>query len=120
MVAGYSQLDADWSISLARYGSNYDLLPADTSTLEAFTRLYPNPTGGDATLEFRLGREATISLDLYDVQGRLLQNLWYPERRTAGAQSEVLTLSDLVAASAYLNYLIRLFPLLQPKLDAVF
>lgn len=101
VLAGYSGIGTSHSVALARYLSNYEPPPADTSVLEAFTRLYPNPTEGDATFEFWLGQETTISLDLYDAQGRLLQNLWQLGKRAAGSVIESLSLGDFVAAGAY-------------------
>lgn len=108
VVVGYSHQNLEhYSVSLARYNSNYDPPPVDTSVLQEFIRLYPNPTQGPATLEFWLGQEATVSLDVYDVQGRLLQNLWQPEVRAAGTFAEPLVLNDFIAAGAYFLVLTR-------------
>lgn len=101
VMAGYSTNGPDTHISLARYLSNYEPPPAEIDTLEALIQLYPNPTEGDATLEFWLGKETAVALDLYDAQGRLVQNLWRPETRAAGAYAEPLAIGDFVAAGTY-------------------
>jgi len=101
ILSGYTTTGSDFGVALARYGSNYEPPPADTNALRAFMRLYPNPTEGDATLEFWLGKESSVSLDLYDAQGRLVQNLWLPETRSAGTYAEPLALGDFVAAGTY-------------------
>lgn len=102
IVSGYTNTGSDYAVALARYQSNFEPQPGDTSAVVVEkVKIYPNPTPGDATLEFTLGKEVIVSLDLYDTQGRLVQNMWLPETRAAGNYLQSLSLGDFVSAGVY-------------------
>ena len=70
-------------------------------------RLYPNLTPGQSVLEFQLNAETTVSLDLYDPLGRLIQHLWTPEVRKPGIYREPVVLDATIPAGAWFLALYR-------------
>jgi len=74
-VTGYTDPSAGiFNIILARYLSNYEPPPYDTSARDELFGLYPNPTSGAFTVQFGLSHSTTVSLNMYDAQGRFFAN----------------------------------------------
>lgn len=63
---------------------------------------YPNPAQEQATLEFELQTTQTITLNLYDLQGRFIQNILPNTEKTAGKHTETLFFNSNLPAGAYL------------------
>ncbi|WP_094545313.1 DUF4331 family protein [Rubricoccus marinus] len=61
---------------------------------------FPNPTSGDARVEFQLSTAAPVRLDVFDLRGRLIQTLTEQEYRAGEHQVEWKTGS--LAAGTYL------------------
>ncbi len=101
LLAGYSVGDSITQVAIARYLSNYDPPPVDPNAPETPVRLYPNPTAGEAMLEFQLDAETVVWLDLYDISGRLIRHLWNPATHPAGAYKIPVVLDATVPAGAY-------------------
>lgn len=92
---------------VARYLSNYEPPPYDTSARDALFQLYPNPTAGAFTVQFGLSRSTTISLDMYDVEGRYIRTLLPEQIRGEGIYPEPLVLGSDIPSGAYILNLIR-------------
>lgn len=107
LLAGYSTDNSITQVAIARYLSNYDPPPVDPNAPISPVRLYPNPTAGEAMLEFQLNTETVVLLDLYDVSGRLIRHLWYPETHPAGTYKIPVVLDATVPAGAYYLRLYR-------------
>ena len=54
--------------------------------------LFPNPVSDKVNLVYSLDRNETISINLYDLQGRRVQQLMSPTERNTGQHSEQLSL----------------------------
>ncbi|MCC6282067.1 MAG: T9SS type A sorting domain-containing protein [Saprospiraceae bacterium] len=107
VVTGYTHPANDFNIILARYLSNYEPPPYDTSARDELFGLYPNPTSGAFTVQFGLSRSITVSLDMYDAQGRFLQTLLHPQVRAEGIYTEPLVLDSTIPSGAYFLVMIR-------------
>lgn len=108
VVTGYMHPSAGiFDIILARYLSNYEPPPYDTSARDELFGLYPNPTSGAFTVQFGLSRSTTVSLDMYDAQGRFLQTLLHPHIRAEGIYTEPLVLDSTIPSGAYFLVMIR-------------
>ncbi len=79
----------------------------EVATPEAFTLFpnFPNPFNPETTIRYQLVREADIRLDVYDVRGRAVKNL-YLGKQSAGEYSVTWDGTDetgrLVASGVYL------------------
>ena len=53
-------------------------VPTDVKTVSAIdnVNLYPNPTGGDATLDLNLLHSGNVSVKLYDLTGKVVMNCY--------------------------------------------
>lgn len=76
-------------------------IPEKTFGIESAC-LSPNPSSGQIQLEYSLSRPLELTIDLYDMQGRLVQNLRPAEQRPAGKQTETLHLDAAIAPGVYL------------------
>lgn len=70
----------------------------DTTFFENF-KIYPNPSEGDFQLSFLLKNDKGVTVKLFDIRGRILQDLRFPE--ALGVFSENLNF-DSVKAGMYL------------------
>ncbi len=56
-------------------------------------KLYPNPVADNATVEYNLTEKASITISIYDINGRLLSNEQLGNK--VGNQSERINTSNL-------------------------
>ncbi len=76
-----------------------------TFTSQNFSPLiYPNPIQQNEVLEYTLTKDESLTLSLYDVNGRLIKNFFIQEKRNAGEHKEELNIGDIAAG----NYLLTL------------
>ncbi|MEZ5063610.1 MAG: FlgD immunoglobulin-like domain containing protein [bacterium] len=65
---------------LTESGSVPTPVPAPAATVPAIlSGIYPNPSGGSATFDLELTRPSPVRLEVFDVAGRLLRRMTYPE-----------------------------------------
>jgi uncharacterized delta-60 repeat protein len=111
LLCGTYRKDTLYDITLARYilDINWqDTIPVDTSKLvESPLRFYPNPTPGQAVLEYHLAADMSVSIALFDVLGRKLQPLHDETLQLSGNYQQPLRFGDELAAGAYLLRLTR-------------
>jgi uncharacterized delta-60 repeat protein len=95
--AGYSTVKGQGTQNFLLTRITTDLTP----TLEADANViplsaFPNPTAKSLTISYQLGNESEVSVDLYDINGKLVQHL-ADGIRSAAPQTESFELSDLSA-----------------------
>jgi uncharacterized delta-60 repeat protein len=73
-------------------------LEADANTIPLTA--FPNPTANSLTISYQLGNESEVSVDLYDLSGKLVQHL-ADGIRSAAPQTESFELAD-VSAGIYI------------------
>ncbi|GDX51017.1 hypothetical protein LBMAG27_00640 [Bacteroidota bacterium] len=64
--------------------------------------IYPNPIQSQATLQYVLTQDEQISIELFDMQGKLVQQFFTNETRTTGKHEEVLNLNEFLPAGSYI------------------
>ncbi len=107
VVTGYIFDGPGLFMFVARYLSSFEPPPYDTLARDELFQLYPNPTADAFAVQFGLSHSTTISLDLYDVQGRYLQTLLEPQIRAEGIYTEPLILDANIPSGAYFLVVIR-------------
>ncbi len=63
--------------------------------------VYPNPVGDVATLEYELRQSETITIQLFDLQGRALRTFVQAEEQSAGLHREVIYLPEDLPVGHY-------------------
>ncbi len=102
VATGYYEPEEEiQDIALVRYLSGLNLGTVDFSIQENILSVYPNPLKNNAILKYELVKEETISIDLYDMQGKLIQNIISEERRTVGTHEESLSFDSSVPSGLY-------------------
>jgi hypothetical protein len=66
------------------------------------TSLSPNPVKEIATLSYELAKNANVSLQLFDIEGRMVQQFMPTQNRTAGKQNETLQFNTALPTGQYL------------------
>ncbi|MCZ4409156.1 T9SS type A sorting domain-containing protein [Cryomorphaceae bacterium 1068] len=104
VIGGYAFPDGSNSgdLAMCRYLSGTELGILDFSVEDNSMLVYPNPVQETTVLEYTLSTSETISIDLYDVSGRLVQSLVQSEKRTKGPQKETLALDSYLPAGTYI------------------
>lgn len=92
----------DGDFVLVRYLSGLEVGVLDFSGSQNTLFVYPNPIEREATLGYILLNDATLSIDLYDINGRLVQSLVEQEKRPAGEHKEVLNLGSSIVPGSYI------------------
>lgn len=64
--------------------------------------IYPNPIEDFTVLKYELSRAETISIELYDIHGRLIQTFLSQEKRSEGTHEEIITLNNNIPPGNYL------------------
>jgi uncharacterized delta-60 repeat protein len=102
VLAGYSQYGNDESaFAIARFISGLETGVLNFSEPVNQMLIYPNPISGSATLKYTLNNEETISIELYDVKGRIVQSFVLNQHKKEGSFEEVLIFKDNIPAGYY-------------------
>ncbi len=102
VVAGYGNTGTGAEFGLARYISGSDLGVISFSKQDHGLLVYPNPIRENAVIEYTLIADETISIDLYDISGGLVQSFAKSEKRTKGDHKESLAIDASVPSGTYI------------------
>lgn len=94
-----------WSNSgftVMRYLSGLNVGILDLSVSENPILIYPNPVHSQATLQYTLNGDEHISIELFDIQGKMVQQFFINENRHAGKHEEVLQFNELLTSGNYI------------------
>ena len=67
--------------------------------------VYPNPLDANSILKYELEKDETLSINLYDLSGKLIQTLVSTQKRPKGEHTEVLGIDASLPSG---NYLLQL------------
>ncbi len=89
-------------LAVARFFSGLTVGTADLSVNASDISLYPNPVREQATLGYELAVGEKITVNLYDIQGRFIQNILPSTQKTAGKHAETLVFENSFPSGNYL------------------
>lgn len=87
--------------AVARYISSLEVGLIDLSSLNSSILIYPNPITESATLKYTLQTPETISIHLFDVQGKLLKTFIENEKQDAGEHQQEISFPDPLPSGVY-------------------
>jgi len=90
---------------VARYNSSLEFVNVgdiDNTFRNNSAFIYPNPIEENATLKYSLKNEAEISIQLLDVEGRVLKTFVANERQLAGDHEQKIIFPEGLASGSYL------------------
>ncbi|HYV92911.1 MAG TPA: T9SS type A sorting domain-containing protein [Chitinophagales bacterium] len=90
-------------IELARYLSSLNVGIINFSSPQSSTLIYPNPIHQTETLEYTLTKNESLTIALYDVNGKLIRNFISNEQRTSGEHKETLNIGELTSGNYFLT-----------------
>jgi len=85
--------------------NNLALGIVDFSSSTNTMQVYPNPISHQSTLSYELANNETISIGLYDMNGRIVEPIADNIYKPAGCYTQMVTISDNISAG---NYILRL------------
>ncbi len=85
-----------------RFLSGLDIGVIDTSNPNNPILIYPNPIHSQATLQYTLSKDEQITIELFDIQGKVVQQFFTNETRTKGKHEEVLCFNEYLPAGNYI------------------
>ncbi|HYV92933.1 MAG TPA: T9SS type A sorting domain-containing protein [Chitinophagales bacterium] len=104
VVAGYAKSIYPWTeFAVARYLSGLELGILNFSSSPTSLLIYPNPIHQTETLEYTLTKNESLTIALYDVNGRLIRNFISNEDQAAGAHKETLNIGELTSGNYFLT-----------------
>ena len=96
---------SDTSIALARYTNASIVTGTIHLTLQKQKPLiFPNPIHNEAMLQYTLEKEERISINVYDINGRIAKTILSNQTQSSGIQKQQMNLEDLKAGT----YIIRI------------
>lgn len=101
-TGGAGKTITESNIATVRYLSGLHIGIQDLSTAPQGALIYPSPLQPTETLRYALATDERVTIQLYSLDGRLVQTLLTGQPRTAGAQSETLSIPDTLPAGAYI------------------
>lgn len=102
VVAGFTVNTENDDFAVARYLSGLSVGVVNFSIDDNLMLIYPNPVQDRVTLEYELTCAETISIELYNIQGKLVQAFVSQEARSSGAHEENLCIGNTIPAGSYL------------------
>ena len=88
--------------TLSRYLSGSNLGVISFSKQDHGLLIYPNPIKESAVLEYTLTNDETISINLFDISGRIVQSFVREEKRAKGQHKETLNLETSIPSGDYI------------------
>lgn len=105
IVVGGSSLASDNQLAVLARFTNTVLGTLDFSASENILSIYPNPIEISATFEFTLNNSENITVELYDIQGKLVQTIAKNKSYAAGNHNLPIELQSNLNSG---NYLLKL------------
>jgi uncharacterized delta-60 repeat protein len=105
VVAGDASISGSGSnhgFAVARFITGLNLGVVSLSMQDNAMLIYPNPIQESAVLEYTLNHDEAISIELFDMSGKLVQSLVQSEKRTKGQQKETLVLDATLPSGNYI------------------
>lgn len=101
IVAGINKKTTNTQYALARYISGIELGLANFDENNHQIRVYPNPVNDHVILSYTLKNAATLSVELRDVQGKLISVLQEGKQQPVGEYTLSLNLPSNLASGTY-------------------
>lgn len=105
IVVGGSEITSDYKLAVLARFTNTVLGTLEFSTSENVLSIYPNPIETNATFEFTLNNSETLTVEIYDVQGKLVQTIATNKTFLAGKHDLPIELQSNLNSG---NYFLKL------------
>jgi uncharacterized delta-60 repeat protein len=101
IAAGINANSSSYDIVLTKYTNN-NLGINNFNTNFEITTASPNPTNDFITINYNLKTNSEISLELYDINGKVIMKPFYKVSREQGQNSEIINLNGLAKGTYFL------------------
>lgn len=104
IAAGYTEDDTVYYFAVARYAPALLLGVVDVGAPVNSIIIYPNPVQDVATLDYKLINDETVTINLYDITGRLVQTITTNETVNAGEHQQAIDLKNLTPGCYFIAF----------------
>jgi uncharacterized delta-60 repeat protein len=101
VAAGFSASGSNNMFAVARYISASNIVVIDFSDSKDLVLLYPNPVKQNATFEFSLDRKKTVSIRLFDMQGKIIKTFLDNQLLDEGNHQLAIEMPEWLASGMY-------------------
>jgi uncharacterized delta-60 repeat protein len=103
IAGGFALSGGNSQFALVRYLNDAVAGEMEFPFLENSVRLYPNPAAQNITLSYSISRDELISIDLFNLQGKHLQNFADHEMQLHGTQYISLSTGNILPGCYFLR-----------------
>jgi uncharacterized delta-60 repeat protein len=93
---------SDVDVAVVRYLSGLDVGVVDFALENNSVFVYPNPVSANATIAYTLTQTEKISIDITDMQGRIISSVLNNELQQAGKYTQAFEIPETLASGTYL------------------
>ena len=101
LIAGYNDYKSETDLYIARFLNDITLGIINFSSPKNTILIYPNPIHQTATLKYTLSESENITINLFDINGKLVQTFIANQNQPKGNYSEQLNFSSSLASGNY-------------------
>ena len=102
LLGGKSDLNFFNIVAIARYISGLNIGIIDFTTDANSVFIYPNPVNSETVIEYELLNDEILSVDLFDMNGKLIKTFISNETRNKGKHKETLNFDESIKAGNYI------------------
>ncbi len=106
VAAGFSELSGQRQFTVMRFTPNLPIGIAEPLHFVRDAFVYPNPVNRLTTISYSLDADEIVSLDLVDLQGRVIKSLIHYQHQNAGFHQILLDINEELKSG---EYFIRLY-----------
>lgn len=100
LLAGESDAgNGDSEFAIARY--NNDFVGICDCIIHPGLSIYPNPINTSTIVSYRLQSDVIVTMELFDISGKLIQTLFKDELQKQGEHEESLRIADALPSGVY-------------------
>lgn len=101
VAAGTTNNGIDHDFALARYISELNVGVVNFLSENNSVLIYPNPITQQATLEYTLGNQEEITIEIINQQGQFIKNIVDHQHLESGKHQQYIVLSDDIPVGYY-------------------
>jgi uncharacterized delta-60 repeat protein len=101
LIGGYNNYNSETDMYIARFINDLTLGIINFSSPNNSALVYPNPIHQSATLKYTLSTDENITINLFDINGRVVKTFIAYQNQTKGNYTEQLSFDSNIAAGNY-------------------
>ncbi len=102
LLTGTAQFSSDVNVAVLRYNNDVQLGLIDFSISDSPLLVYPNPVKSELHVCYTLTENESITINLFDINGKIVQNFMINELQPKGDHKESFPFDNSISVGAYI------------------